>query len=118
MSAPLRFSQLSAEKRKLIRTMQHVNYGSILNLEVADGEVKFDPQPDVLIDVRLDEEIRVREEVALGDFDLSTEVRRLLSQIDLLKNGTIERIVVHAGLPRRIVLRSSLCRNAIVGVSE
>lgn len=108
MTTPTKFSQLSGMNRKLIRTMQHVNYGSILNVTVADGEVRVDAQPEVLVDIRLDGEIRAREEIALGDFDLSTEVLRLLYQIDLLKNGTIEKIVVHAGLPRRIVFRSSL----------
>jgi hypothetical protein len=110
VSAPLKFSQLSATKRMLIRAMQNVNYGSILNVTVAGGDVKFDPQPDVLVDIRLDEELRAREEIALVDFDLSTEVRRMLAQIDLLENGTIERIVVHSGLPRRIVFRSSLAQ--------
>jgi hypothetical protein len=111
MTMPAKLSQLSATKRKLIRTMQNINYGSISKVTVADGDVKFDPQPDVLIDIRLDEELRAREEIALVDFDLSTEVRRMLAQIDLLENGTIERIAVHSGLPRRIVFRSSLSQS-------
>lgn len=117
MTTPAKLSQLSASKRRLIRTMQHVNYGSILNVTVAEGEVRFDPQTDVLIDVRLDEEIRAREEIALGDFDLSTEVLRLLAQIDLLKDGTIERIVVYGGLPRRVILRSSLPQSLKEGMN-
>jgi hypothetical protein len=44
----------------------------------------------------------------LSDFSLGEEVRRLFAQIDALKKGTIERIVVHPGIPRRVTLRSSL----------
>jgi hypothetical protein len=111
----VRFSQLSPSKQTLIRVMQSLNYGSILNLGVADGELHFDPPADVLVDIRLDEDPRARSEVELGDFSLGLEVRRLLAQIDAIKNGTIEKIVIHAGVPRRVILRSSLRRNAIEG---
>jgi len=107
MTPALKFSQLSLSRRTLIRVMQSVNYGSILNLTVADGELSFDPEPEILVDVRLDEEVRTREEMNLDEFSLGIEVRRLFAQIDGLRNGRIERIIVHAGVPRRITLRSS-----------
>jgi hypothetical protein len=102
------FAQLSSPRQALIRIMQSVNYGSILNLTVVDGELSFNPPPEVLVDIRLDEDLSFRTEMDLVDFILAREVCRLFAQIDALKNGGIERIVVHGGLPRRVTLRSSL----------
>jgi hypothetical protein len=104
----LMFSQLSAPTRILIRIIQSVNYGSVLNIRIVKGDASFDPPPDVLLDIRLDVDAAARAELALEDFTLSDEVRRLLVQIDALKNGLIDEIVVHAGLPRRVKLRSSI----------
>ena len=106
MSQMLKFSQLSPSRRALIRVLQALNYGSILDLKIVNGEVILDPRPEVLIDVRLDEDVSARPELGLADFTLSAEVMRLLAQIDAFQNGTIEKIVVHAGLPRRVTLRS------------
>ena|ERR1700722_10371385 len=94
MTTVPKFSQLSLSRQTLIRVMQSVNYGSILTLTVVRGELTFDPQPEVLVDIRLDEEVCPRAEMNLGDFSLGVEVRRLLAQIDALQNGSIEKIVV------------------------
>jgi hypothetical protein len=102
------FLQLSKPRQVLIRLCQRVNYGSILNVQVTHGEVCFDSPPDVSIDVRLDSDTPQRHELDLTDFALPVESCRLLAQIDSLKNGVLEKIVVHDGLPRRVVLRGSL----------
>jgi hypothetical protein len=62
----------------------------------------------VIVDVRLDDEAAIRAESELGDFSLRPEVCRLFAQIDAVRNGTIEQIVVHAGLPRRVTVRRPL----------
>jgi hypothetical protein len=108
----LKLSQLSPPRRALVRIIQALNYGAILNLTVSKGEVILDPRPDVLIDVRLDEDVGPRSELALDDFTLCTEARRLFAQIDALQNGLIERIVVHGGIPRRVTVRASLPHDA------
>jgi hypothetical protein len=108
MQQAIRFSQLSPSLKTLVRLCQELNFGSILNLTVINGEVSFDPQPEVLVDVRLDEEVKPRAELELGEFILCEEVCRLLAQIDALQNGTIERIIVHGGLPRRMTIRRPL----------
>ena len=102
------FSQLSKARQILIRTCQRVNYGSILNVQVIDGDVSFDVSPEVVLDVKLDADFKQRLELDLTDFALSVESCRLLSQIDSLKNGVIEKIVVHDGVPRRVVLRGAV----------
>jgi hypothetical protein len=100
-----RFSQLSRPGQGLVRLCQYVNFGSILNVKVAGGEVILAPPPELIIDVRLDCDVPQRSELALPDFVLSGETRRLLSQIECLKTGLIEKITVQAGLPRRMFVR-------------
>ncbi len=104
----IRFSHLSASRQFLIRLCQRVNYGSILNLRVVDSDVCFESPPDIIVEVKLDGDITQRHELDLTDFALPVESYRLLAQIDSLKNGVIEKIVVHEGLPRRVVMRGSL----------
>jgi hypothetical protein len=101
------FLQLSKPRQILIRLCQRVSYGAILNVQVTDGEVCFDAPPDVSIDVRLDGDTPKRHELDLTDFALPVESCRLLAQIDSVRNGVIEKIVVHDGIPRRVVLRGA-----------
>jgi hypothetical protein len=102
------FSQLSKPRQILIRLCQRVNYGSILNLQLADGDASFGVPPEVILDLKLDADFPQRPELDLSDFALCAESCRLLAQIDLLRNGVIEKIVVHDGIPRRVVFRGSL----------
>jgi hypothetical protein len=108
MKQPNRFSQLSPSLKTLVRICQDLNFGSILNLTVINGEVSFDPQPDVIVDIRLDDEAAARAESELDDFSLRPEICRLLAQIDALQSGIIEKIVVHSGIPSRVTLRKKL----------
>ena len=102
------FSQLSRPRQILIRLRQRVNYGSILNLQLADGEVSLGVPPEIIPHLKLDADLLQRLELDLSDFALCAESCRLLAHIDLLKNGVIERIVVHDGIPRRVSLRGPL----------
>lgn len=98
-----RFSQLSVPRQALVRLCQSTNYGLIRNLQVRDSEPIFSPPPVVAVDVKLDADEGLRAEVDLPDFELCDEVWRLMARLDDLKNATIERIEVRAGIPRRIV---------------
>jgi len=60
----------------------------------------------VLSEVRLDIEEAPRPEGELPDFKLSSEVQRLMRQLDQLKDGRIEKIEVRAGVPRRLIFTS------------
>ncbi|HEY7336254.1 MAG TPA: hypothetical protein VH639_15295 [Bryobacteraceae bacterium] len=100
-----KFSQLSRPRQILIRLCQTINYGSILNLPVIEGEVRLNGVPEITFDLKLDENITSRPELDLPDFVLSVETCRLFSQIQALNNGVIEKIIVHDGIPRRAVLR-------------
>ncbi len=101
----LRFSEVSTSLQMLIRICQVTNFGSIESLAVRDGEPLFNPPPVVMADIKLDGDEEVRPELMLADFVLCSEVRRIMNQLNRLKNGTIERIEIHAGIPRRLAFR-------------
>jgi len=104
MDKPLRFLQLSAPRRHLVRLCQSTNYGHLQDLAIEFHEPILSPESVVLVDVRLDSEDTARRELALGDFVLCREICRLMSVLDQVGNGKISRLEVRAGIPRRIIL--------------
>lgn len=72
------------------------------NEPVIDGAIVL------ILDVKLDKEDVPRPELDLDDFVLSSEVVRLMSKLDKVRNGTILHLEVRAGLPRRLVTESRL----------
>jgi len=100
----LRFSQLSPPRQAMVRLCQEVNFGTIQDLCMKDGEPVFVPPPRALIDVKLDSDDGQRPEVDLRDFALRSEVLRLMALLDEIKDGKVERIEVRPGLPRRILI--------------
>ena len=101
---PMRFSQLSASRRTLVRLCQDVNFGQIQDLHVRNSDPLWDPAPTVLAEVKLDVEEAPRPEGDLADFKLSSEVQRLMHRLDQLRDGRIERIDVREGIPRRLLV--------------
>lgn len=102
--APTRFSQLPVSLQAIVRLCQIVNFGGIHRLQIENGEPILDPPPEVFLDLKLDRDEAARPEVALADFEICGEVRRLLRHLQRLKSGVIERIEVQAGIPRRILV--------------
>jgi hypothetical protein len=103
------FSDLSPARKALVRLFQSVNFGQIIGLAIRDGEPVFlDPEPTVLVDVKLDGDEGERPEADLADFTLRQEVRRFLAHLEQLKNGTVERVELRNGIPRRIVIKRRL----------
>ena len=101
-----RFSELSPARQTFVRISQALNFGEIQDVHVHDGDPKFDQTSIVLFDAKLDKEEVPRPELKLTDFELCFEVRRLMSLLDEFKNGTIRRLEVRAGIPRRLVFES------------
>jgi hypothetical protein len=108
MSKPLRLSDLSYARQALVRLCETINFGSIENLEVRNSEPVFDPAPVMLRDLKLDSDEGPRPELALVDFVLSNEVLRLARHLDEMKIGTVRRVEVRGGIPRRILLESQV----------
>ena len=104
MKHATRFSQLSASRQALVRLLQSVNFGFIEGLEVRGGEPMFSPAPSVVVEVKLDALNDPRPEAHSADFALRTELTRLLEQLDLLGDGSIDRIDVRYGVPRRALI--------------
>jgi hypothetical protein len=100
----LRFLQLSQARQALIRYCQAINHGSIEDLKVVSGEPVFDGSPVMVKDVKLDTDAGSRPELAISDFALSDAVVRLMKQLDEVHAGTIRRIEVRGGIPRRIIV--------------
>src|ERR1039457_393805 len=107
-----RLRDLSGPRQALLRLFQPINFGHVDGLEVRGGEPVFNPAPLVFIELKLDAEDGRREEHNLGNFDLRAEALRLLAELDGLGDGTIERIDVRYGIPRRIIVESRLRRVA------
>lgn len=107
MAQLLRLSQLSPARQALIRLCQAINHGSIEDLKVENSEPLFDPSPVILKDVKLDSDEGSRPELALSDFVIGDEGRRLFGFLDQLKSGTVRHIEVRAGIPRRILVQSN-----------
>jgi len=104
MNRCMRFSQLSAPRQVLVRLLQSINFGCVEDLEIRRGDPVFCPAPMVLVEVKLDAEIDARPETELADFELRSEVVRLVEQFDKMGDGSIERIDVRHGIPRRVVI--------------
>jgi hypothetical protein len=104
----IRFSNLSKPRQMLIRLCQQVSYGSILNVEVVGGDFDFNSPPEVILDLRLDENVTARRELEVSDFGLPAETCRLLATIDSVEKGIVEKITVQDGIPRRLILRQAL----------
>jgi hypothetical protein len=108
MGMPQRLSTISAARQALVRLFQATDYGEIQGLTVHAGEPSFNPQPVVVQDIKLDQDAGRRHESELDDFALSAEVIRLFRQLDEIGSGCIDRIVVAAGIPRRVIVRRPL----------
>jgi hypothetical protein len=108
VSKPLRLSHLSPARQALVRLCQAINHGSIEDLEVRHSEPVFDPPPVVVRDVKLSGDEGPRPELGLGDFALSDEIVRLMKGLDEMHCGTIRRIEIHAGVPRRMLVESQV----------
>jgi hypothetical protein len=62
----------------------------------------------VLVDVKLDQDEGPRPEVELRDFELCSELRRLMSRFDGIKNGKVARLEIRSGVPRRAIFESTM----------
>ena len=102
----IRFSDLSPARRTLVRLCQSLNYGQIQDICVRDGDPVLSPSSAVLVEFKLDADEEQRKEAELVDFELRSEVRRLMFLLDKMKDGRIECIEVRAGIPRRAMFKS------------
>src|SRR5690242_8779048 len=113
MAQASRFSQLSPARQALVRLCQTINHGHIEALRISNGEPTFTPEPTVLLDVKLDQDEGPRPEVALLDFELCGELRRLMSRIDRVRDGKVARLEIRSGVPRRAIFESTMTGDSL-----
>ena len=98
-------SSLSLPKKRLIETMQRVNYGRIEGLVIRSGEPAFDPPPRVVKDVKLGAaDNGARPELEAADFALKREHIELFENLRRVDDGMIECIEIKSGLPFRLMV--------------
>jgi hypothetical protein len=102
-----RFSQLSTQRQALIRQCQQIGFGEIGRFLVRESEPVLTAETEVLFDVKLDRDDGQRLEQNLSDFEVSKEIVRLFSKLDAIGNAVVEHLEVRAGIPRRIVFKTS-----------
>jgi hypothetical protein len=95
-------SSLSAPQKRLLETMQKMNFGRIEGLSIRGGEPNFSPLPRIVRDVKLGAaDSGSRPELNSDDFALKREHIDLFENFRRLGHGTIECLEVKSGLPFR-----------------
>lgn len=94
-----RFLELSAPRRKLVRTMQQVNFGRITRIAVCEHEPHFDAALHIQKTVKPGGDNGARPEARLSDFALKRPVVDLLEIFDALRDAKITTLNVQDGLP-------------------
>lgn len=98
---------LSEPRRKLVETMQQMDFGHIDGLVILDGDPVFDPMPRIVRDIKLGGEDGPRPKSNHADFLLKSQVIELFDHLTEIRNGSIESIEVKHGLPFRLVVEQS-----------
>ena len=101
-------ASLSGARKRLLETMQRLNFGRIENLAVRAGEPAFDPAPKIVRDIKIGGENGPRPELDRDDFALKTQVAELFDHLTQLGDGSIAMIEVKHGLPFRLVVEQSM----------
>jgi hypothetical protein len=101
--AMLTKSSLSTPQKRLLETMQRMNFGRIEGLSIRGGEPIFSPPPRIVRDVKFGApDNGARAELEAGDFALKREHIELFENLRRLGQGIVECIEVKAGLPFRM----------------
>ena len=104
MNDPMTKASLSAPRRRLLETMQRLNFGRIEDLEIRGGDPVFSPAPRLVQDIKLGGENGPRPELANADFVLKTQVAEFFDHLSRLGDGSVESIEVKHGLPFKLVM--------------
>ena len=96
---------LSPARRRLVELMQSINYGSIANLEVRNGEPVFDPPPHSARDIYFNKGANSpHPRLERDDFALKSQILELFALFDREGALTIEILFVQDGLPFRLTV--------------
>lgn len=99
MTEPISKSCLSDPHRRLIETMQRLNFGRIENLPIRDGAPVFGPGARFIQKVKIGGDNGPRPEAGFNDFLLKKQTIELVETLSDLGNGMVLAIEVKHGLP-------------------
>ena len=92
-------TDLSPARRRLVEEMQRLNFGHIMDLRVRNGEPAFDSSMRIIRRVQFGRDNAPHREASKMDFAIKAKVIELLTLLEEIGDGVIERIDVQDGLP-------------------
>lgn len=107
MSQTITSTSLSPGRRWLLRLMQHVNFGRVEGLVIADRQPVLEPPPRIIREIKFGGENGPRPETAIDDFALKAQVVELFRTFDDLRDGVIEVLEIKHGLPFRMAVEAA-----------
>lgn len=100
-------STLTPQRRALLETLQHLNFGRLEDLYISGGEPVLDPPPRILREVKFGGDNGPRAEKHKADFLLKSQLVELFTFLDDFRDGCISVLEVKHGLPFRLVVAES-----------
>lgn len=107
MSQTITSASLPPDRRRLLKQMQHINFGRIEGLVIANGQPVLDPPPRIVREIKFGGENGPRPEAAIEDFALKAQVVALFHSFDELGDGVIKVLEVKHGLPFRMAMEDA-----------
>jgi len=99
---------LSAPRRRLVETMQEINYGEIYDLIVREGDPVLNPPPRITRVIKIGGDNSARPELGMRDFTLRREVTEFFTHLERLGNGVVQEIEVQRGLPFKVRIEGGI----------
>ncbi len=90
-------SQLSPARQRLVHLLTQVHFGRIEGLHVRNGEPVFEPAPRLTRTLKVGG--RNEPQITAPDTALKASIVELLTHIERLRDGIVERIEIAHGLP-------------------
>lgn len=95
-------SAISYPRRRLIELMQSIQFGRIDDLQIRSRQPVFEPMPTIHREFKFGSGAGFSP--VTKDFQLKRQVCELFEQLDLIGNGTIDRLEIKHGLPFRMII--------------
>jgi hypothetical protein len=96
---PPRKQSLPPQRQRLVELFQQLNFGRVERLRIQSGQPCFDPQPNIIQEVKFGGDNAPRQEADLSNFNLKRQIQELFRYFDRLGNGVIDLIEIRHGLP-------------------
>jgi hypothetical protein len=96
---------LGEPRRRVVRLMQDVHFGTIEGLAVRGGQPVLDPEPSVVREYKFAADNDAHPSSRSPDFRLKAQLVDFFRQLDAIGDGVIRELEVRHGLPFRMYVR-------------